>query len=716
MSFKTINYAVAVFLSVHVTSVSAQDTFNSTKEQVQSLSLYGLNLSEITPEIEESVANWANPLILTIPEGQSPREAALAACPSVGEIYFEVFRKRGKEWNPHLADNFDIDVNMAGSHIALAPNCIQNHTQQVTVARGQLVEREFLRAYISGLGDPATAAEIAGRDFSESVAALNDRDVTSLNQIGEGEQLLLPLPRADFITSPEGAAAISNAVRGNFAEWTIGINTPIENFGGEMTKLHGKSHVALENICVAQSDGTLLTRHTTKFSEVYEAIFWSISEARRIGREPPAKSSIAILDTGLPHSDRWKKSDFVEPISDLVADKMFLPEEFNSQYYESFSKMWSEVAPSAFLEVEQRSSHTESVLGAAMGGYYGYLFNASFGVIEPSVFSIFVTDTVYSSPPRPIFVPESSAIKSGIEAIGKVEKNYVVNISAGTPNDTHGDIRDALAAASSKRKDLIIVSAGNNGENAGLDRSEIYPANYGGRNAEAMPLITVGGHTNPPDTDVWEGSNRGEHVDILALGCDVQTVKFVEDGSNDRIALNHEKGTSLSAPRVTFAAAVIMHLLSHRNDLSTLENVPMIVKNRILSSSDLNPELRDDVVDGRTLNIAKAVSLFSDLVERTPGSIERGSIEFATGTSDFNICKDKHRVAPDEVRKIAKWEADDGDKYKIYFVRPGQERLLTCTDFQAPRMVFKSVSIANGETVETSLDDFEDIVFSIPDF
>lgn len=709
---------LSAFLASCASLALAQDV-PAQSDNLIGLSLYGLNLSEISPEIEESVATWANPIIVTIPEGQTPREAASRACPNASDAYWDVFERLSTQWNPHLPGGFDINAALNGSQIALAPNCVQSHSQMVTIGRGEWLSRDIADDYLSELEANTSgvrrSGSVAVKDFSESVAILNDRNLSSLNSLQEGEELLIPLPRADFITSSEGANAISEAVRNSLDDGSVAIGKPSFGRGGSLTVPSAEALDAPHpDSCSGQSEGALLKVHSMAFSENYEAIFWNMNEARQIGSgRTPVKSAVAILDTGLPDTEWWNQGSFVKSVEKAPSETMFVPEPLRRDFFPSFQTLWNSHAPIALAEIVNRTSHTEAVLGAAMGGYYGYLFNSSFGVIEPRVFSIFSLETDYSNPIQPVFYPEPSRIKMGIEAVIEADRPFIVNISAGTPNDQHGEIRRALDSTRNGVS-LFVVAAGNSGENPATDLSELYPANYGGMNAADMPLITVGGYQREPKAKIgiWTESNRGTHVDILALGCDVQTVKFAKNSARNLVTLEHHEGTSLAAPRVTFVAAVIKHLISHKKDLDGVKNLPMLIKNRILSSADLHFELQKDVVDGRIMNLAKAVNLFSDLVETSDGEFKRGTVTFDAGNSEFNICRDTARVAPANIWKISTWEQTGDDLYKFYYTKPNRTILYSCTDFRAPRMSFIDLS---GGAAPIPLDAFKDVVFAMPE-
>lgn len=717
--FAALHFAFALSV-VWANFSSAQTTLPTQEEELRSLSIYGANLAEITPEIEETVANWANPIILILPEGQTPREAALEACPNASDGYISVFENLSAGWNPHIIGGVDIDAPGITDQFVLAPNCIQHHSQRVTIADGQSIEGSLYSDYTAALGSSETDARIEGSDFSESVAILNNRNVGSLNRIRPNDQLLVPLPRADFVTSPEGAKAISEALKKNAKDWSVGIETEfrIEIGGALSTVTAAGSDDAAPGSCDGQNESDLLKSHAISFSKDYEAIFWNLAKARDMHGSNAKKSKVAIFDTGLPRTDWWQKQEFVKTTKPAVPDTLYLPVELWPENYENFLSFWKTVNEDELTpEVLKRAQHTETVLGASMGGYYGYLFNTSFGVIEPRVFSIFDVEAItLTFPPRLFFSPRSTKIEEAIQSVKEIADNVIVNISAGTPNDSGNGINKALRRASSdtNNKDLYIVAAGNNGENPDKDQSNLFPAFYGGQNAAGLPFITVGGHQGSLEKEVWEGSNRGTHVDILAPSCGVQTIKFEPNATRNIVSLAHDQGTSLAAPRVTFTAAVILHLMQHSPKFPGSGAVAMKIKNRLLSSSDLNFGFRDDVVDGRVLNLVKAVNIFSDVVEFSPGHIVRGDITFQSGVSDISICRETYRVKPRQIQKISKWDNPAaGDKYKFYFTKTKNGELFSCTDYRVPNLQFKPFAIDGLEAEPDTLDEFQDIVFKM---
>ena len=119
------------------------------------------------------------------------------------------------------------------------------------------------------------------------------------------------------------------------------------------------------------------------------------------------------------------------------------------------------------------------------------------------------------------------------------------------------------------------------------------------------------------DLGLAEISNSGpQWVDIGAPGCAIPVLSY----DNNKKLWNIQKlhGTSLAAPIVSFAAALIK---SESGNWS-----PALIKGRLLASADLSPALVSKIADGRILNISKALSLWHDVLE-VRETVIRGKVE-----------------------------------------------------------------------------------------
>jgi subtilisin family serine protease len=147
---------------------------------------------------------------------------------------------------------------------------------------------------------------------------------------------------------------------------------------------------------------------------------------------------------------------------------------------------------------------------------------------------------------------------------------------------------------------LFVVAAGN--YDGSLDARTIYPARYGGPTSRYV--ITVAAMDGPA---VASWSNFGsDWVDIGAPGCGIPVLSY----DPDSLSWKQEvlSGTSLAAPLVTFVAALV------KSEKGADIN-PVSLKRRLLVSADIEPKLAAKIADGRTLNAAKALALFEDVVE-----------------------------------------------------------------------------------------------------
>jgi subtilisin family serine protease len=239
---------------------------------------------------------------------------------------------------------------------------------------------------------------------------------------------------------------------------------------------------------------------------------------------------------------------------------------------------------------------------------------------------------------------------------------------------------DRISAIDSELKDeqspiLYVVAAGNErkeiGQNPGIGIDTIYPALYGGQESTGRDrVITV---TALDDTGVAHFANFGsKYVDIGAPGCKLNTVVF--DDKRARFKEIVESGTSLSAPLVSFTAAL---LRSEGHSWS-----PVQIKRRILVSADLDEGLKYKIKDGRKLNVVKAAAITKDVVEENKdagGRIMIGDVDYvrkdnyvplkAGDSLLFHCDGDSNKyLQKSQLLKIAYWAAKSGvEQYKVYY-------------------------------------------------
>jgi hypothetical protein len=203
----------------------------------------------------------------------------------------------------------------------------------------------------------------------------------------------------------------------------------------------------------------------------------------------------------------------------------------------------------------------------------------------------------------------AEAFKKLFESLARTPiERTIVNLSLRTSRELVS-VRERLG---SDKQFLFVVAAGNGVDGEGqllnADEGDRYPAVYGGaRNKGSANLITVVALYR--DKNAWQRapfSDFGSRfVEIGAPGCAVPVLDY--DVEEETWSTKYVDGTSFAAPLVSFTAALIAAELP----IATIPEV----KQRILAASDLNPHLVNEIADGRTLNIPKAVAVHHDVID-----------------------------------------------------------------------------------------------------
>ncbi len=196
-----------------------------------------------------------------------------------------------------------------------------------------------------------------------------------------------------------------------------------------------------------------------------------------------------------------------------------------------------------------------------------------------------------------LMVPTSAKNNYEVEAAGLeraikwfVSHADIANISVGSDSDLPS-FSDVIRRDPTK---LIVVAAGNDTDDIG--KYALYPANYGGTAREiGDQVITVGAYNSGGDRTSFSNWSDS-YVDLFAPGCDI-TYGPQSPGVS---------GTSFAAPLVTMTAA-LLHALGIKS--------PNGIKERLEASIDYDPAYANLAVWSGRLNIAKALSVYDDLVE-----------------------------------------------------------------------------------------------------
>lgn len=293
--------------------------------------------------------------------------------------------------------------------------------------------------------------------------------------------------------------------------------------------------------------------------------------------------------------------------------------------------------------------------------------------------------------------------------------NAIVNLSIGRSG--RYDIFDKYELGRSAGR-LFVVAAGN--DSSSLADRAVYPAQYGGSNEGQYNLVTVAA------TD-YDGSLTGfsnwsnESVDIAAYGCRLPVLEY--SNASESYHRGEASGTSLAAPLVSFTAGLIKTIWPTAT--------PEAIKRRLLVSADIDDRLLNGVEidgakhkqrlikDGRRLNIAKALSLYQDVVEVEVDGARRtirGAI--SADAQVFTVCNPVltlyrgPKKSQSQIRKIARIKSEDPpvDGFLIdYTNRDGLLKSKRCT------VGSFSLTITDNflrETSTISSDQIVDVVFA----
>ncbi|CAG0938002.1 Thermophilic serine proteinase [Candidatus Brocadiaceae bacterium] len=217
------------------------------------------------------------------------------------------------------------------------------------------------------------------------------------------------------------------------------------------------------------------------------------------------------------------------------------------------------------------------------------------------------------------------------------------------PSNTLGD-------ALRKTDMLIIAAAGNGSQISGkgldIDVNERFPASWGGPKQDNV--ITVSASSFPGKLTTFSNFAINA-VDISTSGCKIDSFAYKEGKS----VLS---GTSQAAPWVALTAELL---------IATGMNLKQI-KPRILSAGDANRYLEDKIWSSSSLNIAKAIARYDDIVQ-TKNKTIYGNL---TSPNRIKVCgftkylRDYRKIVP---------EFRDGNGLVMYESSSGSLEKKVCT-------------------------------------
>jgi subtilisin family serine protease len=259
----------------------------------------------------------------------------------------------------------------------------------------------------------------------------------------------------------------------------------------------------------------------------------------------------------------------------------------------------------------------------------------------------------------------------------------VLNVSFSSRSDLPG-----LEAVLRGARFLTVVAAGNDGEPIGQVGKQSYPPEWRRKYAEAMLIVAA----HDGAGRLAQFSNHGRDVvDLSAPGCMLPTTGFDERTVT-------AWGTSMAAPLVSLTAA----LLKAEGLLRPAE-----IRNRILATTDFDPNLKDLYSSGR-LNIEKALRIYEGIVVTRHADGTSGEAQFGelSAAGPLRLCGDRIPLR-DIVKLIPRYS--DGPSPMRLLRRSGPHLVpADCADAPDLRLSFRPE--ASQTARELRLDEISELI------
>jgi hypothetical protein len=211
----------------------------------------------------------------------------------------------------------------------------------------------------------------------------------------------------------------------------------------------------------------------------------------------------------------------------------------------------------------------------------------------------------------------------------------IVNASVG--GSARIDGLEAVMRAMPDRRQMMVIAAGNDGQN--LADRPMWPAAFGGDERVRAALLVVGAHG--PNGERIRFSNFGsDHVDLLAPGC---RISVLADGSETEV-----NGTSFAAPLVTMVAGLLRSVMPNPDSRE--------IKLRLQASSRWIPDEDIRGVPTRTtrfggiLDAVTALRVFDDVLRLSDGTMLVG--RWLTSDQVLSVCADRDPLLARDVLRI----------------------------------------------------------------
>jgi len=542
--------------------------------------------------VEKVIRDKAGVLSLSLQQPITLGEIAAKECPGASQAYLDLLPQGVVRHNPELFAGSEVTLDTlipvnpyVGTQLYI-PYCLGAFNEKYVVKEGDGLWNVFEAQ--QGLPNAISDFDL----FVVQANALNGAKVGADNMLTKGDTIAVPGAtwRVPVATDLAGSVATDlRAVTGI----DVQVLTDTQNWGAA-------EQADTEEDCLTVTESEAVLGAERSLWDISDALMYNdaLDEAQGL-RRAKAAVNVAVLDSGIIAPGHPTMHRLLKPLTDEDEEILAFPN-------------------------DPKGYHGTGVLFTAAGGYL--LSTLGFPVRAAAL-------NVYVAPCRAVgdcqFVADPNKLIRGLKAA--FERNTdvsAVNISISFKGSDPG-VRDYVG---DDKDVLIVTSAGNDGDEID-DSNGIFPALFGG--TEGSNLITVA--SVDLDNDLSPLSNwSAAKIDLAAWGCNVPVAEF--DPAANRFVRKLRTGTSYAAPQVVFAAAM---LLREQPANVPAALTPSELKIRLVTSADHYFKLRQEVREGRVLNLAKALSIHADLVELAVGGNRlflRGQLDFDGSDASIALC------------------------------------------------------------------------------
>lgn len=545
--------------------------------------------------VEQAVKDNAGVLSLSIEGSSTLADIVAEECPGATEGYLASLLEDVVTLNPGLFEGKDVSLQQRiggkGYDVTTLyiPYCLGAFAEKYVVQQGDSLWTIYdqQRGQQNGISDWQSFVDQAVRLNGEAVEA---------GGIESGTVLALP--------TAEWQVPVAADKAGTLVEQLNSIDPIQGKVMLENAQNWGKANQEDETSCANVSELEALNGAERRLWAVADTLMLNdaLDEEHTLRREK-AVVDVAILDSGVSAPRHPAMKRLLKPLT-------------------------TERDGFAFAD-DPRGFHGTGVLFTAAGGYMLSALNPLGVPVRTAAYNLY--RSLCSDPANCQYIADPNRLQAALRAaFDRRTDTVAVNISVSFAGDD--PLPWFVDYLGTDKEVLVVTSAGNDGQEIG-DATRIYPAIYGGK--EASNIITVASLDLGGELLPLSNFSR-EVVDIAAWGCNVPVAEF--DPKLGGFVRKLRSGTSYAAPQVLYGSAM---LLRERPRRSASALSPSELKIRLVTSADHSLQLWDKVRHGRVLNLAKALSVHTDLVQLKDGSLLRGRLDFGGSGEFVDVCGDQ---------------------------------------------------------------------------